>query len=336
MRIGFIGGFGHHYLRGALGDKSFDIERPVAFAPSATNDDRATAVAKQLGAEVTFFESAGKMLDHFKPDLVSVGAIYALNGDHAAAALERDIPVVSDKPVAATWKQLQRLREIVAAKPASALLTEFDFRARSSFRAARQAVREGSIGHPVLATGQKSYRFGSRPDWYRDRAQYGGMMLWIASHAIDAIRFVTETRVVNIVGRQGNISRPQFGSSEEYVAAMMELEGGGTGLAHADFYRPDKTPTHGDDRLRVAGPKGVVEVRDGRCRLLGENGVERDITESVESRPMHAELLAAIRGETTDLFSTAASLEMAELLLHARDAADKQAWVECCAASPPQ
>jgi predicted dehydrogenase len=330
MRIGFIGGFGHHYLKGALGDPACGVERPVAFAPSAPHDDRAAAVAKQVGGgDVAWFDDATQMLDRFKPDVVSVGAIYALNGDHAAAAIERGIPVVSDKPVAATWAQLERLREIVCAKPASVLLTEFDFRARPSFRAARQAVRDGLVGPPVLATGQKSYRFGSRPDWYRDRAQYGGMMLWVASHAIDAIRFVTDRPVLAVVGRQGNVSRPQFGTSEEHVAALMELEGGGTGIAHADFYRPDKTPTHGDDRLRVAGPRGVVEVRGGRCLLLGEDGAERDVTDSVPSRPMHAELIAAVRGETTELFSTAASLDVAALLLHCRDAADRQAWVRC-------
>lgn len=333
MRIGFIGGFGHHYLKGALADPAADIERPIAFAPSALHDDRAAALARQFVAgaasDVTFFDDAATMLERFKPDVVSVGAIYGLNGDHIAAVLERGIPVVSDKPVAATWEQLERLRGIVAAKPASVLLTEFDFRARASFRAARQAVRNGHIGAPALATGQKSYRFGARPDWYRDRAQYGGLMLWVASHAIDAVGFVTGQRVLSVIGRQGNLSRPEFGSSEEYVSAMMALEGGGTALIHADFYRPDKTTTHGDDRLRVAGPTGVVEVRGGVCLLLGADGIERDITDSVTPRPMHAELLATIRGETTDLFSTATSLQTAALLLHARDAADTQAWVRC-------
>src|SRR5439155_13084755 len=177
------------------------------------------------------------------------------------------------------------------------LLTEFDFRARATFRAARQAVRDGRIGNPVLATGQKSYRFATRPDWYKDRERYGGTMLWVASHGIDAIRFVTDRKIVAVVGRGGNISRPQFGSMEEYVAVLLELEGGGSGVVHADYYRPDKTPTHGDDRLRVAGLRGIVEVREGRCVLLGEDGVEQDITDSVPARPMHVELLAALRGE---------------------------------------
>src|SRR4029078_4948767 len=131
------------------------------------------------------------------------------------------------------------------------VLTEFDFRARAIFRAARHAVRDGRIGVPVLAPAQKSYRFATRPDWYKDRDRYGGTMLWVASHGIDAIRFVTDRKILAAVGRGGNVSRPKLGSMEEYVTAIFELEGGGSGIVHADYYRPDKAPTHGDDRLRV-------------------------------------------------------------------------------------
>ena len=331
MKIGFVGGFGHHYLKGALADASSGgvIERPIAIAPSdPAMNDLPQSVLQAVGpSEVQQFSDIAAMLDQFKPDVLSVGAIYGRNGDMIASALERGgTAVVSDKPIATTRQQLDRLREVARAQ---ILLTEFDFRARATFRAARQAVRDGRIGTPVLATAQKSYRFARRPDWYKDRDLYGGTMLWVASHGIDAIRFVTDRKILAAVGRGGNVSRPAFGSMEEYVTAIFELEGGGSGIVHADYFRPEKTPTHGDDRLRVAGTRGVVEVRAGRCTLLDEDGVEVDITDSVADRKMHQELLAAIGGEASDLFSTAASLEMAEVLLCAREAADTQSWVAC-------
>lgn len=327
MRIGFIGGYGHHYLRGALTDPAFSFDRPIAFAPSDPKDDRAQAVAKPLG-EVRFFETAVALLVQYKPEIVSIGGIYARNGDVVIAALERDVAVVSDKPIAATRAQLDRIRDLTRGN-SRVVLTEFDFRSRPSFRAAWQAVRDGKIGTPALATAQKSYRFGQRPQWYADRELYSGTMLWVASHGIDAIRFVTGKKVVAAVGRQGNVSRPQFKTMEEYVTALFELEGGATGIVHADYYRPEKAASHGDDRLRVAGSKGVVEVRAGRCYLVTADDPEVDITESVQTRPMHAELLAAVRGDTCDFFSTAASIELAEVMLTAREAADTQSWVKC-------
>ena len=325
MKFAFIGGFGHHYLRGALTDPPLQVEEPIAFAPSGPEDQNADPLAK-TGRKVQRFADVATLLREYRPDVVSVGAVFGRAGDVIAQVLEKNLPVVSDKPIATTWAQLERLRELTRGND-RVLLTEFDFRSRPSFRAARQAVLDGRVGQPVLATAQKSYRFGQRGDWYADRARYGGTMLWVASHAIDAIRFVTGRKFIAATGRQGNVSRPQFGSMEEYVTAMFELDGGGTGIVHADYYRPDKMATHGDDRLRVAGTKGIVEVRAGRCVLLSADGAEEDLTDTIQPLPMHAELLAAIRGESHDYFSTAESLAMAEILLHARDAADKQAWV---------
>jgi predicted dehydrogenase len=325
MRIAFIGGFGHHYLRGTLKDPAIQIERPVAVAPSGPEDDQAEPLAHRFG-DVRYFPDATKMLDEYKPDVVNVGGVYGRNGDFAAAALERDIPVVSDKPIAGTWQQLERLHKLLD-ETRRVLLTEFDFHSRAEFRAAREAIRAGQVGTPVLATAQKSYRFATRPAWYRDRSAYTGTMLWIASHAIDAIVWATGKKVLRVTGRQGNVSKPAYGSMEDHCAALMELEGGGTGVAHADYERPDKTPTHGDDRLRVAGSEGVVEVRGGKCVLLSREGREVDLTDTVKPQPIHVELLAALRGENQELYSTAQSLEIARVLLAARDAADKQEWI---------
>ena len=325
MRLAFIGGFGHHYLRGALNDSTSQIERPVAVAPSGLEDDRAEEFAHRLG-DARFYRDARQMFDDFKPQIVDVGATFGRNGDFAADALERDMLVVSDKPVAATWEQFDRLQKLTRDNSNRVLLTEFDFRSRPEFRAAREVIRKGQLGTPVLATAQKSYRFNQRPKWYADRKLYSGTMLWIASHAIDAIWFSTGKRMIAVSGRQGNVAKPAFGTMEDHCAALFELEGGGTGIAHADYYRPDKTKTHGDDRLRVAGSKGVVEVRDAKCMLLGEDGVEQDVTRIVATKPIHVELLAAARSESDDLYSTAASMEIAAILLHARDAADHQDW----------
>jgi predicted dehydrogenase len=324
MRLAFIGGFGHHYLRGALSDSAAQIERPVAVATSGPEDDRAEDLAHRLG-DARFYRDARELFDDFKPQIVSVGATFGRNGDFAADALERGILVVSDKPVAATWEQFGRLKKL-AGDGKRVLLTEFDFRSRPEFRAARELIRTGQIGTPVLATAQKSYRFGNRPKWYGDRKLYAGTMLWIASHAIDAIWFSTGKKLTAVTGIQGNATRPDFGSMEDHCAALFALEGGGAGVAHADYFRPDKTKTHGDDRLRVAGSEGVIEVRGGKCVLLDKDGDEEDVTNIVATKPIHAELLSAARGESEDLYSTASSMEIAAVLLHARDAADQRDW----------
>ena len=322
MRLAFLGGFGHHYLRGALASHP---DWQIAVSGDGHDTEAAHNLCNGIqGAR--WFADPLDLLDDFRPDCVSIGAVYALNGDLAAHALERDISVVSDKPIATNWSQLDCLRELTEGTN-RVLLTEFPFRSQPEFRAARHAVQCGHIGEVVLATAQKSYRFGaSRPAWYADRDLYGGTLLWIASHAIDVIHFCTGVPYKRATGTGGNLSRPGYGSMEDHVAALFELANGGTALVHADFLRPQSAPTHGDDRLRIAGTRGVVEVRDGRCLLIEGAEGERDITDSVRDRPVHEELLAALRGESTEFYSTKESLEIASVLLQARDAADSHDW----------
>jgi hypothetical protein len=104
---------------------------------------------------------------------------------------------------------------------------------------------------------------------------------------------------------------------------VLELRGGAPAIAHADYNRPAKAPTHGDDRLRVMGACGCVEVRDERCVLITDTQAPVDITDEGGQPDASAELLAALRGDTS-LYGTAQSLEMARVMLACRDAADLQ------------
>jgi hypothetical protein len=53
-----------------------------------------------------------------------------------------------------------------------------------------------------------------------------------------------------------------------------------------------------------------------------------DVTDDRPARPIHEVLLAALRGEPSDLYSTPESLATAELLLRVRQATDEGRWIE--------
>src|SRR5450432_3398197 len=101
MRLAFIGGFGHHYLRSALTDPACDIDSPVAVAGDGHDVERARALADSIPNSQWYLDPR-EMLDQFLPHAVSVGTIYGFNSDLAAMVLEYNIPVVCDKPIAAT------------------------------------------------------------------------------------------------------------------------------------------------------------------------------------------------------------------------------------------
>ncbi len=323
-RLGFIGGFGHHYLAQAVGKGEITATQ-CAIAGDGRDADAARQRLGKLLPDAAWFDDPIDMLDRFQPQVVSMGGVYAHNARLSVEALTRGMGVVSDKPVAATWDDHHALCRAAEGRN---LVTEFDFRGQQTFRAARQAFQQGRIGQVVLINAQKSYRFGdSRPDFYRRRADYGSTLLWVASHAIDAIAFVTGQRFTAVAARHGNVARRDFQTMEDHCVAMFALGNGSTAVVHADFHQPKASASHGDDRLRVVGSEGILEVRAGRCLLTTHQQAITDITD--EAAPVSGGALmldAAMHGEN-DAFGTKATLAISQVLLHARDAADSGKWV---------
>lgn len=324
MRIAFVGGNGHHYLRGFINNPA---EHEVIVGACGDGFDDAAAKRWAEANKCPWFDSFDDLCKTVKPDVVSIGAVYGKNGDWVAKALEHNLPVVSDKPIAATWQQLDRIRDLVE-KTKLNVITEFDMRCRAEFRAAKEAVSSGKIGKVLLASAQKSYRFGSRPTWYADRTLYGGTLLWVASHGIDAIGYVSGLELTRVTGQHGNLSHPELGSFEDHISVLYQTKSGATALAHADFSRPIAAATHGDDRIRVAGSEGVVELRSARTYLTTNTTLETDITETMKALKPHEEMWKAVSGSSCDLYSTEHSLKSAHLLLKSRDASDKREWLD--------
>src|SRR5438105_14890552 len=144
VKIGFIGGCGHHYLKNIAKSDTRPTDLNIAVANDQHDADAASRFASTL-VDAEWFDSAQEMLERFKPDVLSVGAVHGFNGDFSRAALARDIAVVSDKPIAASWPQFHALAE-QADKSKRPLLTELPTRWDPAYDAAQKAVAADRIG----------------------------------------------------------------------------------------------------------------------------------------------------------------------------------------------
>jgi hypothetical protein len=112
---------------------------------------------------------------------------------------------------------------------------------------------------------------------------------------------------------------------ENTTATVFRLDNGGTAALHMDYLRPDTAPTWGDDRLRLAGTRGVAEYQEGG-----------DVTLMTHSRPPHpVRDLPVTRSLFVDFLesvylSRPVGLDLNdiyranEIVLAARDAADRR------------
>lgn len=260
MRICLIGACGHtkqvyRYLT-ARGSVSF-----CGFAPESVYEMPPLFLDESVPRYSDYLE----MLDTLHPDLAIVSPVFAHTGRVIIACAERGIDVYAEKPVAAS---LEELAQVEAAVLGSGIrfCAMHDLRYLPAFYHGARLVRAGAIGEVRMVTAQKSYKYGVRPAWYSDRRLYGGTIPWVGIHAIDWIYHFTGRRFVSVTAQS-------MGESPELEAmAQFCMEGGVMSSFHLDYDRPESAPTHGDDRIRCVGTKGVLEVRDGRIYLMNEKG----------------------------------------------------------------
>src|SRR5207247_5321177 len=99
---------------------------------------------------------------------------YTLNVFASIAAAEKGIHIMSEKPLATELEDLARL-EGVLERTGVQISAMLDMRLSPGFRTVRDTVSKVAIGEPILATAQKSYKFGKdRPWFYKERKTYGG------------------------------------------------------------------------------------------------------------------------------------------------------------------
>lgn len=204
-----------------------------------------------------------------------VAAVCNDNGARAAAILDclaHGAHVIAEKPLALRREDLEAIRA-AARKSGKRVGILLPMRFEPVYLQMRKVVENGLVGEVVSIDAQKSYKAGTREEWYRHRRTYGGTIPWVGIHMIDLMRFVSGREFREVSAFAANVAAPQLGDMENVAAAVFRLDNGGIATLRLDYCRPDSAPSHGDDRLRVAGTKGVLEFREGTgTTLLGQPG----------------------------------------------------------------
>ncbi len=260
MRLGLIGSTGHWQTYApALGQ--VDGLMLAAVAPAGPEETiGAFDHAPGLTLETRRYEDARKMLDTERLDVVQVCGRNDRIPAWARVALERGLPVMTEKPMAMDLPTLEELFQ-AARKARVALIPMHTMRGVAELAAVRQAVGAGEIGDPVLSFSQKSYKWGeSRPDSYRDRKTFPGLAPWVGIHAFDWLHWILGDAFTEVMGREGTTAWPDFPACGSQAAFVLTMRNGGVASVTLDYLRPSPSPTHGDERLRIAGTRGVIET----------------------------------------------------------------------------
>lgn len=218
----------------------------------------AKAAERYARGKAKVFSDPIKMLDEVKPDIVGV---CNSDGERAAAILEsvkRKMHVVAEKPLSISRGDLDRIKKAVAAQNVK-LGMLLPMRWERPYQALKKIVDSGEIGEVIQISAQKSYVLGQRDEWMRNRKTYGSTILWIGIHMFDLMRFTSGREMKAASSFMGMPGELRQGDMETTTATAFRLDNGGTATLHMDYCRPAAAGSHGDDRLRLAGTKGIAE-----------------------------------------------------------------------------
>ncbi|MGI5893609.1 MAG: Gfo/Idh/MocA family protein [Candidatus Merdivicinus sp.] len=221
--------------------------------------------------QIPRFDSYLEMFDQTKPDLAVIDGMFCDHAKMAIEALKRGIHVYMDKPVATTLEDLEALRK-AAAESSAKLGAMFTTRYEPAYYTARQLIREGVIGQVRLINAQKSYRLGKRPEFFSHRDQFGGLTPWVSIHMLDMILWLTGKKCRSVFSRHNSACNYGNGDLEMISLCNLELEDDILASVNTDYYRPAAAPTHGDDRIRIVGTDGILEIIDEKLSIIDANG----------------------------------------------------------------
>ncbi len=220
---------------------------------------------------VPFFTDHMKLIEEAKPDLVSLAVPTVLHVEVASQLMSKGIHVLVEKPVASTVEAAEKLIE-VAKKQGTVLAVGHIERFNPAVMELRRRLREGMAGRIYKIHTQ-------RLSPYPSRIQDAGVVLDLASHDIDLMRYLMDDEIVRVYGET---LQSINSDREDQFNGLMRFKSGAVGVLDVNWITPAKIR-----RLMVTGSRGMFD-----CNLLSQ---ELFFYEN-ETAPSQWDQLSILRG----------------------------------------
>ena len=250
-------------------------------------------------------------------------------------ALEAGKDYFTDKTPFTTLDQLDTARRLVA-KTGRKYMVYFSERLHNEAgMKAGELIASGAVGRVLQVVNLAPHRLSkeSRPDWFFDKEQYGGIITDIGSHQFEQFLHYTGAADATInFARVANFNNSDKPGLEDFGETSLTADNGASFYCRMDWFTPDGSPVWGDGRTFVVGTEGSLEVRKymDPCRQAPDsrifltNGKEQQEIECFESVgfPFFGALILDSINRTEHAMSQEHAFKATELSLKAQAMAD--------------
>ena len=246
MKVGVIGcGAVSHYCHIPALARVAGVTIAAVADPDEKSRSRAMRATRAPG-----YKSAEFLLAGTDVDAVIIATPPATHVAIAVMAVRAGKAIYLEKPIATAIADAASLSEEAQAAGVRAVVG-FNRRSHPLFRRMRDLIGRDAIGtiHAVQTTFCEPAPADGMPPWKGTRTQGGGVLLDLASHHIDLIRWITRSEIAQVrASARSDISEQDSASVE------MTL---GDGVMAQSFY---SFRSGYSERVTVFGDKGKLEV----------------------------------------------------------------------------
>lgn len=178
---------------------------------------------------VTVFSDYREMLTKLKPDYAVIAVPTELHCEVACDVMQRKVSVLVEKPIAKRIDEAERM--IATAKSENVkLMVGHVERFNPAVREIKKRVEAGDIGQIFQLHARRLSPFPAR-------IADVGVILDLATHDIDAMHYVTGSRVVRAYAET---ARKAHKSCEDMVSGLLRFESGQIGVLDVSWLSPKK------------------------------------------------------------------------------------------------
>lgn len=296
--------------------------------------ERAAAFAEKF-PQVTVATSEEQVLEDPEIHMVAAAAVPADRAPLGIRVMEAGKDYFTDKTPLTTFEQLAAAREATARTGQKYAVYYSERIHVEAAVLAGQLIERGAIGRVIQVMGMGPHRLGdpaSRPDWFYERARYGGILTDIGSHNFEQMLTFTGSDDAEILSSSiGNFGHPDHPELDDFGDAHIALASGASGYVRVDWFTPDGLRTWGDGRSFILGTEGYIELRKyvdittdhgpNQVFLVNGEGERRIEAAGQVGYPFFGELILDVLNRTENAMTQEHAFKAVELALKAQEQA---------------
>lgn len=286
---------------------------------------------KALFPEVIVAGSEEEILGDDAVQLVAGAAVTADRAPLGLRVMDAGKDYFTDKAPLTSLEQLAQVREAIARTGRKYNVYYSERIHVEAAVMAGQLVEQGAIGKVIQVIGLGPHRLNlpTRPDWFFDKARYGGILCDIGSHNFEQMLYFTGATDAEVTDSNiANYAHPEHPGLDDFGDAHIVMDNGTSGYVRVDWFTPDGLSTWGDGRTILLGTEGYIELRKyanigtdegpGHVFLVDGKGEHHFNATGKVGYPFFGELVLDCLNRTENAMTQEHALKAAELAVIAQ------------------